>query len=371
MKPNVLVCGYTGSGKTSLLQAFCGESVVPEDAIGHGEPETFDFHAYESDDVRFHDSRGMELGDREEEFLAEIRTYVRRHQVSDHVDEHVHLLWYCIAGDRARVTATDRSLIAHLFPTTIVVVTKNDIMRPQQREGITRELLDAGVAQEDLVFVSADERSGLDQLLQRTVERMPEALQAAFESLLDLRREEFRARCDRVAEEAIRQGVWRSVRLALLPLPVIDLALIADNQRQMIQAIGAAYGYATTREDIDRFIKTIGIGTAALFVTKFLLVLRAPVAAEVTLGLGRAAREWFASNMTVPDAELRRIYNHNKTQVGRRQMEVYMERDPEPGTGGEGGATAGAHGGRDGEPAATAPGSASADGAGGARRGGG
>ena len=40
-KPVVLVCGKTGAGKTSLIQAVTGTDVVPDSAIGEsGRPET-------------------------------------------------------------------------------------------------------------------------------------------------------------------------------------------------------------------------------------------------------------------------------------------------------------------------------------------
>ena len=38
-RPNILVCGYTGSGKSSLVKAILGE-VVPDSAIGDGAPKT-------------------------------------------------------------------------------------------------------------------------------------------------------------------------------------------------------------------------------------------------------------------------------------------------------------------------------------------
>lgn len=37
-RPNILVCGYTGSGKSSLIKAILGE-VVPDTAIGDGKPK--------------------------------------------------------------------------------------------------------------------------------------------------------------------------------------------------------------------------------------------------------------------------------------------------------------------------------------------
>lgn len=312
-KPNVLVCGYTGSGKTSLLQAFCGEEVVPEDAIGHGEPETFEFHEYESERVRFRDSRGMEMGQREDEFMFYVRDFVRRHQRSNDVTDHIHILWYCIAGDRARVTGCDRTLIRELFPTTLVVVTKSDIMRPRQRKEVTDEILDAGVPEEDVVLVSAEDKVGLDRLLVRTQELMPRAHQNAFELLLRTREDEYRELGDLAADEAIKRGVSKAAGLALIPL--VDLPLLVDNQHRMIAAIGACYGFAVSTATIERFLKGIGVGAAGMLLSRFIFPLKAPVAAGVTYSLGRTAQEWFRAEMKLPEQQLQHIYEVNRKQL--------------------------------------------------------
>lgn len=318
-KPNVLVCGYTGSGKTSLLQALCGADVVPEDAIGHGEPETFEFHSYEAEQVRFRDSRGMEMGQREDEFIDYVQRFVRSNQHSNDVDDHIHILWYCIAGDRARVTSCDKTLIRELFPTALVVVTKNDIVRPRQRKEITEELLSSGVEEEDVVLVSAEEQSGLARLLERTHELMPRAHQAAFELLLRRREDEYRDLGDLAADEAIKRGVSKAAGLSLIPL--VDLPLLVDNQHKMIASIGAAYGFAVSTKTIERFMSRIGVGAAGMALSRFIGPFKAPIAAGVTYSLGRTAKEWFQSEMALPERELKRIYEVNRKQLPEPEEE--------------------------------------------------
>jgi septin family protein len=53
VKPTILVCGYTGAGKTSLIQSICGKDTVPDERIGHGKPMTRDFIPYRNDFVDF------------------------------------------------------------------------------------------------------------------------------------------------------------------------------------------------------------------------------------------------------------------------------------------------------------------------------
>ena len=99
-RPNILVCGYTGSGKSSLVKAILGD-VVPDSAIGDGAPKTMGYDCYENDLVRIWDSKGLELGETEASFTEETRRFVRSRQDDPNVDNHIHLVWYTIQGPGA------------------------------------------------------------------------------------------------------------------------------------------------------------------------------------------------------------------------------------------------------------------------------
>ena len=68
-RPNILVCGYTGSGKSSLIRAILGD-IVPQDAIGVGKPRTTGYDHYQNDLISIYDSKGLELGETEEAFIT-------------------------------------------------------------------------------------------------------------------------------------------------------------------------------------------------------------------------------------------------------------------------------------------------------------
>ncbi len=98
VKPTILVCGYTGAGKTSLIQAICGKDTVPDDRIGHGKAMTQEFFQYRNSFINLWDSKGLEPGAREAEFLNNCRALVSRLQNDPDHRNHIHLVWYVVQG---------------------------------------------------------------------------------------------------------------------------------------------------------------------------------------------------------------------------------------------------------------------------------
>jgi uncharacterized protein (DUF697 family)/ethanolamine utilization protein EutP (predicted NTPase) len=239
VKPTILVCGYTGAGKTSLIQAICGKDTVPDDRIGHGKPMTREFVQYRNDFINLWDSRGLEPGDREAEFLRHTRSLVTRLQADPDAGNHVHLVWYVIQGPGARVTATDLELIRSVFTNVIVVITKNDVTRPKQREAITAELLKQGVSPSAIVAVSEEDPESLRELVAVSLRMLPESYKDAFRSaqLVDLSSKKGRAQAVIHAAAALAAAAG-----GLNPLPLSDAALITPIQYGMIAGLAVVYG---------------------------------------------------------------------------------------------------------------------------------
>lgn len=322
MKANILVCGYTGCGKTSLVQAFCDKDVVPDSAVGHAEPKTMEFKYYEIGDVGFWDSKGMELGQTEDSFLEYVTSFVKSHQYSiDQAEQlrggeqHIHILWYCIAGDRARVTKCDRNLIEQLFDTTLVVVTKNDIIKRKQRKAIIAELLEIGVNEKNVMLCSSDNRSGLKRLLERTRQLMPDAQCKYLEDLYIEKENELKASADTAAINCITWATIRAAAIAVSPLPLADVPFLAGNEAYMITEIGSAYGVAVTQSMITGFLGALGATWVGFTLASFLPGFKIVVATSITYSVGYAAKLWFEKNMNMSDKELKEAYELGKKEV--------------------------------------------------------
>lgn len=247
-RPNILVCGYTGSGKSSLIRAILGD-VVPLEAIGNGKPKTMGYDHYENEDVSIWDSRGLELGETEDEFLAKTSSFLSDHRRDLNPDNDIHLVWYVIQGSGARITECDLRLIKNIFPTqnVIVVITKSDVARPKQKEALKQVLLDNGVSERKIMFTSDEEGGslGCHELMQLSFEMLPQAYQDAFAYAqqvdVELRKQAVLNKKGK-AKTIVITATTLATTAAASPIPVSDAVVITPIQVSMIGGLAALYG---------------------------------------------------------------------------------------------------------------------------------
>ena len=168
LQPTMLVCGYTGSGKTSLIQGIFGNKTVPDETIGHGTPMTQNFVKYRNDFIDIWDSRGFEASDNEQVFLEKQLEHITMLQHENDPENQIHIVWYAIQASGARVTIADINVIAFMLKkvkNAIVVITKTDKSSQKQVEAITQALLDEGIDRDNIcpVFVYQQDETEDDE----------------------------------------------------------------------------------------------------------------------------------------------------------------------------------------------------------------
>ena len=160
-RPNILVAGYTGCGKSSLIRTVIGNHDNSDNCEIQTCPDTVKFDYYENEHIRIWDSRGLILGENENEFLNGMQQFIAERQDEPDVDDHIHLIWYLIQGNGARVTDCDIKLIKEIMPVknVIVVISKSDITKPAQTTAIRQALIEAGIPEKHIVQ-TADAEAG-------------------------------------------------------------------------------------------------------------------------------------------------------------------------------------------------------------------
>ena len=317
MKPNILICGKTGAGKTSLVQAVTHAGTVPDEAIGDAEATTRGFDVYETEVANFIDSEGMEPGQTVEQYSAFIMGEVVKRLDSDSVENLIHNIWYCIDGSGARIQDTDAKLIKTFSDKVILVVTKCELMRKEQVEAVMNTLLDL-IDRDRIVLVSSENRSGLKQLIAKAEAMGASAMGHAAEELEAFRKrwDDYYANMRRVwtesvssdADSYINWAAGRAAAIALVPLPLADVAPLIANEVYMLYKLAELYGIAADNTVITMLLGCAGGSVAGKVGASFLPFLKIPIAAAVTYGVGKAAKAYFESDMTMNEEELHREF---------------------------------------------------------------
>lgn len=299
-RPTILVAGYTGSGKTSLIQGICGKDVVPDDRIAAGLPKTTAFDFYENHLIRIYDSKGLEPGVGEETFTQEASRFVRKLQEEANVDNHVHLVWYTVQGSGARVTPCDLRLIGAIFPNVIVLITKNDITRAAQREAMTTVLTEGGVSADRILPCSDPDKHSLMAVVELSHELLPDAYRQAFVSAqivsIDMKQTKAMVIISTAAAAAAAAG-------GLNPFPLSDAAFITPIQTGMIASLAVLYNEpkeAMKAAFMSLIAETVGTQAAASL-TKLIpglgQVMNATVAGGLTGAVGYIANMYLVSRL--------------------------------------------------------------------------
>ena len=273
-RPNILVAGYTGSGKTSLIRTILGSELVPSEGIGNSRPCRIEFDCYENEDIRLWDSRGLELGEREKDFREKMKEFIAERQNEPKVEDHIHLVWYLIQGNGARVTDCDLALLKEIFTpgNVIVLISKKDITKTEQAEAIRKTLTEAGIPQEHIVEVSDTEGGaiGCRELVALSRRMLPDAYRDAFLAAQQIDRE---ARALRIAEKSdtaraiVRDAVSEAGKVAEVPITLSENCLLLPVGIAMAAKLASLYGLRDRQVHTDAatFVKSVAAAVPELF----------------------------------------------------------------------------------------------------------
>lgn len=255
-RPNILLAGETGAGKSSLIDLFFGKNVAE---AGTGRPVTRHIDVYDSPDVSvcLYDSRGYEPGSEgEKAFLDDV--LARAAGSSLPPEKQIHLVWYCVKATVRRITDGDkkniRTLLQKKFPVALIF-TQSDLVSGEQIAALTDEArreLDVPIF-ETSATKPAYFTASLKQLMIWSAEQLPERLKEAFISAQHCNLE----KKWESAHSMIIQHCTVAFAVGFVPIPMSDAPLLIANQMGLLARVFRHYDL----DSYEEMLKSAGLSS--------------------------------------------------------------------------------------------------------------
>lgn len=273
-KLNIMVCGKTGVGKSTLIS-----SIFTDDKIetGVGLPVTTGIDEYTRDGMplSIFDCPGFELDNQQrEDIMNRIRSTVKKHNI--------HCIWYCINVMASKIEMPEAESIKKLQSITIpngengyknlpVVIVLTQAYAEDRTKGLKDVIIDKCglksismvdiIAKDDNIGGRKIKKRNLDTLIDVTVKKMPENVQKTFIAMqmVNIRQKQ------KKSNEIITITALSAFATGAVPLPFADAPIIAAAQVAMITKITVIYGFDINNGTLVALVSSaLGAGGATI-----------------------------------------------------------------------------------------------------------
>lgn len=333
LKPVILVCGKSGTGKSTLINAILGVNLQ----TGVGKPVTQGYAKETNGQITVWDSKGLETDIGVEKFIEGYHEFIEETRSSgvEGVEGHINAHWYVIDGGGARIEDAELDIINE-FPkeSTIVIFSKSDKMDEATRnefENIIRKngndkivyttkpmdieelrrlnaptvsyLKEDGKTDEEIDKILGDKfqkETNYKQLMELTASFMDEATKRVFYEAqhidLDKAIQMIEGK-EGVANAIVLSTATGSAAVGAIPIPGSDAYIITTAQMTMIAGLAKLYGIGIQKEQVAPMLATIAGRQAVVSLSKFIpiagSIISAGVAGTLTLGMGQYVKSQF------------------------------------------------------------------------------
>lgn len=313
-KPNLMVVGGTGVGKSSLINLIFGRKVAE---VGAGRPVTKGCNLYQSETipVNIFDTEGYEIeanGNINNSNFKNVVIKEITERKSKNLAEQIHLFWYCLSISSHRITEYDLANIKELSKLGIklaIVLTKCDQDElDENNQGVHAEKFKKVLKAEGIcnpVFQTMTDPSDpleINDLIDWCLEQLPnDELKNAFVSA---QKTNLPAKEKQAAQIIMAAAASASAAAGFNPVPLSDSVILFPIQTGMAAALAKTYGFPALGAVSTSLLKAQIVSMLGKQMASSLLklipgvgqIINGAVAGGLTAGLG------YGLNMLYKDA---------------------------------------------------------------------
>jgi predicted GTPase/uncharacterized protein (DUF697 family) len=342
-KVNVLVAGLSGVGKSTLINAVFGEQLA---RTGKGDPQTTEITAYEtrSCPLKIYDTQGFEV-QRGEQTVSQVANKINELRSSIDPDNQIHVAWLCILEASSRVENVHRTILELLnrnkIPAVVVLTQAN------QGQGFCDVVKERAIPNRGVYEVIAQEMRqkfgsapvyGLEELVEGTIQLLPEAQKEAFIAAQTANW----AIKERAVNNTINAVALMAAGTAFIPIPgghsvallalearlianinsVLGISISETGGKDLVKGIvgiilakvGGQMAFILAVTELVKFIPAVGSATG---------VIGGPIGAAITKIFGHlyydAVKVYAQAGVSLPHAEvlkseMERLLRENKSK---------------------------------------------------------
>jgi predicted GTPase len=255
--PNILITGRTGAGKSTILNAVFGKHLSNTGVAFGILTKSFIRHGAEGDiPLTLFDSPGFEMG-REKQFIDDMGSFIDTQQKKGR-DGQIHFVWYVVNTPLARFEAFEHELIKRFNKRKIPVIAvmsqcdrASDVERQQMQyllaratDGMTYEIVSVSANPLEIDGEPVCLAFGLEELVTKTVARLPEAYRHAFVAtqIVSIREKRIRAYA------YVTAGASICFATGYVPVPFTTAISTYFALKQLAVKLASIYDYAQKKK---------------------------------------------------------------------------------------------------------------------------
>ena len=199
-KPNILICGATGVGKSTMIRDIFQLSEEEGPEIGdQGRARTTGIHAYspEGASIALYDSQGYNIGADEQKFMKDVLGTIgeKLRKNLDDMSEHIHEVWYCVSAANNRFFEADEKMIEEIrkkYTTPVMIILTKVDCADEEGIGYLKQAILEKFPDISIFTYACDEKTAdwneelrkkyvqKDEITEWALEHLDESLKAGF-----------------------------------------------------------------------------------------------------------------------------------------------------------------------------------------------